>query len=127
MANRVAEIHEYTDKKNWVHVRSELNPADLPSRGCKLQDLNTSIWFTGPEFLCRPESEWPDYKEASDSLSPAAQVEVKKTVVTNTVIDGDLKLKPESSPGRSDQEHTRVTEQNVSIPKGTPVGSVCLE
>ena len=42
---------------NWRHVPSELNPADVLSRGCRSDKLmKTKSWLSGPEFL----SELPD-------------------------------------------------------------------
>jgi len=37
-----------------------LNPADLPSRGCSVQELKKNeTWWTGPCFLKIPEEQWP--------------------------------------------------------------------
>ena len=59
VANRVSDIQQLTDTE-WRWVSSQDNPADLISRGCLPQQmLNTEKWFTGPEWLTKPESEWP--------------------------------------------------------------------
>ncbi|XP_047519227.1 uncharacterized protein LOC125059071 [Pieris napi] len=58
--NRVNEIHELTDKSTWHHISTEINPADIASRGVspsKLQDLE--LWWSGPPFLMKPKTEWP--------------------------------------------------------------------
>ncbi|XP_054745963.1 uncharacterized protein LOC129250358 [Anastrepha obliqua] len=49
VANRVSEIQELTDKATWRHVPTKLNPADQVSRGCNVDELNNSIWFSGPQ------------------------------------------------------------------------------
>lgn len=50
--NRVAEIHEITEHLPWCHVSGKNNPADLVSRGVRLEDLKSStLWWEGPEFL----------------------------------------------------------------------------
>ena len=60
VANRVATIHHYTDVSQWRHVRSELNPADIPSRGIMPAQLcSSNLWFNGPEFLSQDEHLWP--------------------------------------------------------------------
>ncbi len=39
VANRVAQIQEVVPRSNWYHVPTELNPADLCSRGMSITDL----------------------------------------------------------------------------------------
>lgn len=61
VANRVAEIQRQTCKTEWAHVRSDDNPADLISRGATThQLLNSTLWWTGPEWLKKEYKDWPD-------------------------------------------------------------------
>ena len=60
VANRVAEIRSRSDPRQWRHVPGTVNPADDCSRGRSIAELETGgRWFQGPEFLLRPEDEWP--------------------------------------------------------------------
>ncbi|XP_030767150.1 uncharacterized protein LOC115890927 [Sitophilus oryzae] len=84
VANRIAEITELTSKDKWYHVKSELNPADIISRGTNPNILkDKKLWWCGPNFLndnAKPfSSRTPDYR---DSNVP----EMKRTValVSNT-------------------------------------------
>lgn len=53
--NRVCEIHDIAKDLPWCHVRGKDNPADLVSRGVKLEDLQScSLWWNGPAFLNDP-------------------------------------------------------------------------
>lgn len=52
VANRVSEIQQLTDVKDWRHVSTENNPADLISRGIEPSLLkNATLWWKGPAFL----------------------------------------------------------------------------
>ena len=60
VANRVAEVQNNTDPKQWYWIKSEENPADLVSRGCHPHELGVdSFWQRAPAFLCDPFEEWP--------------------------------------------------------------------
>jgi hypothetical protein len=60
VANRVAKIHDLSSPKDWRHVQSEDNPADLVSRGTTAKLLHQSqLWWHGPRWLTERESEWP--------------------------------------------------------------------
>ena len=51
VANQIKTIKKRSLVKNWIHIDTSENPADLPSRGTALQELvNNSFWCNGPEF-----------------------------------------------------------------------------
>ena len=79
VANRVAEIQEATDAKEWRHVPTQDNPADDASRGVSASSLLDRRWLHGPEFLQFSPERWPSM------LTPRAvsedDPEVKKAVV----------------------------------------------
>ena len=58
--NRLAQIERNTCVYDWRHVPSEINPADLISRGTRANNLvDKRIWFEGPKFLKFPPERWP--------------------------------------------------------------------
>lgn len=60
VCNRVNEINELTNGFEHRHVPTNLNPADLASRGVEPQDLSiSSLWWEGPSFLKKERLEWP--------------------------------------------------------------------
>ncbi|XP_060665700.1 uncharacterized protein LOC132797981 [Drosophila nasuta] len=78
VANRVAKIVQASDAKNWSHVRSEHNPADLASRGVLPQELmRNPLWWHGPEWLHLPSDQWPT------SPSPIPEVLLEQRIKCN--------------------------------------------
>lgn len=64
IANRVSEILKMSNVSQWRYVNTLTNPADLASRGVKVQLLlKTGAWLCGPDFLLEPESRWPENPE----------------------------------------------------------------
>ncbi|XP_078380261.1 uncharacterized protein LOC144663221 [Oculina patagonica] len=60
VANRVSEIHDAADPRQWRHVPGHLNPADDCTRGLRAADLDKHCrWLNGPAFLSKPEEQWP--------------------------------------------------------------------
>lgn len=57
--NRIKEIRSLSEPNDWRYVPGELNPADLPSRGCSPSRLVQSEWWLGPKWLYKMESDWP--------------------------------------------------------------------
>lgn len=68
--NRVTTINELTGDSVWRHVSGKENPADLLSRGLNLNALcNSSLWFSGPQYLSEPHSFLPQTCPLIDSSS----------------------------------------------------------
>ena len=60
VANRVGEIQTYTSPEQWKYVPTNLNPADILSRGIKAAELvDCERWWRGPGFLRQSETAWP--------------------------------------------------------------------
>lgn len=57
--NRVQDIQNSKRHMTWRHIRSELNPADVASRGMSANDLiGFNLWWS-PDWLLQDESHWP--------------------------------------------------------------------
>ncbi|VDI41626.1 Hypothetical predicted protein [Mytilus galloprovincialis] len=51
VANRIGEIHTSSHPKQWRHVPTKVNLADLVSRGRTIKQLQSDvIWWNGPEY-----------------------------------------------------------------------------
>jgi len=87
VANRVQEIHESTQESQWRYIESKENPADEASRGMKGEDFPDSRWLSGPSFLWKEESMWPNSSLSSKDLQPQeSDPEVKKATTMATTL-----------------------------------------
>ena len=79
--HRVEEIREHSDPTHGKFVQGELNPADLPSRGCSAEELSRNqTWWSGPEFLKHSEESWPEQPLSSGIDNEEVSLsEVRKT------------------------------------------------
>lgn len=60
VANRVTRILDVIPITQWSHVPSEMNSADLASRGLLPMELQKNdLWWNGPEFLRQAKENWP--------------------------------------------------------------------
>lgn len=60
VAHRIGEILETTNLQDWRWIPSHHNVADEATKWTKPPSMNnTSRWFSGPEFLKLPRSDWP--------------------------------------------------------------------
>lgn len=60
VTHRVVKIHTLVPKCHWGHVHTHENPADPVSRGLLPATMaSSSLHWNGPEFLTRPEEDWP--------------------------------------------------------------------
>ncbi|XP_052855140.1 uncharacterized protein LOC128263903 [Drosophila gunungcola] len=84
VSNRVAEIQEWSEKAIWRHVPTKVNPADIVSRGCDVEELTTSIWFGGPSFLLDSENNWPVNKHF-ELPADVMSMELRKSAIALVV------------------------------------------
>ena len=60
VANRLGEIDELTEVRDWRWVPTRENPADIGTRDAEAPDLSASgRWFCGPDFITRSAEHWP--------------------------------------------------------------------
>lgn len=60
VSHRLGEIAELTQTQQWRWVPTKENPADDATRGDEHRTITSNDrWYSGPDFLRRPSSEWP--------------------------------------------------------------------
>ena len=78
VANRVQKIRNNSEPSQWRYVPSGDNPADLPSRGLKVEEfLKNNQWKNGPEFLWHSKQYWPPQHFMANEV--ISDPEVKKS------------------------------------------------
>ncbi|XP_053691521.1 uncharacterized protein LOC128740037 [Sabethes cyaneus] len=81
--NRTAQIKQLTHGYEWSYVRSQLNPADIVSRGQLPFTLSKNkMWWDGPQFLNEPIITMEACEEIPDSELP----ELKPAIISTSVI-----------------------------------------
>lgn len=84
VANRVKSIQEKTKHFKWKHISSSDNPADLVSRGMKMDEfLKSTFWLEGPSWLKLPKSQWPIPKL---EISPESRTDILKECKTDAIL-----------------------------------------
>jgi len=93
VSHRVAQTQEITKTQFWRHVRSQDNPADALSRGQMPSIfLKNKSWFSGPSWLTKEESEWPN------GIMESIEVpEMRRNICLTTELDGNNILQKYSS------------------------------
>jgi len=80
VAHRIGEIQTYTEPRQWLHVPSAENSADIGTRPITAGELKVrSLWWGGPSFLRHPIAEWP----RSPVIRDIETKELKTTVFLN--------------------------------------------
>ncbi|XP_054872902.1 uncharacterized protein LOC111584426 [Amphiprion ocellaris] len=82
VANRVQKIRNSTRPEQWFYVSTNENPADNASRGTTVDQLLSSNWLIGPQFLWEREIH-PPARETMEL--PIGDPEVKKVQTLQTV------------------------------------------
>ena len=90
-ATRIGEIQESTNPTDWYWTESEYNIADYLTRGKHPYQIGlNSLWQNRPNFLLKPEDQWPitrtyvQTKELPERL-PLRKVTILKTANDNLV------------------------------------------
>lgn len=76
--NRVHRIRQTTSPDQWHYIPSEHNPADLATRSVAAAQLMDTMWFTGPDFLYKPEK--TEKHEHFELINPDIDVDVRPQV-----------------------------------------------
>lgn len=89
--NRVQDIHDLTSPTNWRHCPGKENPADLHSRGLKLQELKDSeLYWKGPTWLRKNKFFWPnstrEKTEIIENLSADSRKAIDKEKRKNVLV-----------------------------------------
>ena len=86
VANRVQTIRQISNPCQWHYISTEMNPADIASRGLSAAELMTSSWFSGPSFLWDKELITP---ETQIHELRVGDPEVRMSTVLNTVKENE--------------------------------------
>lgn len=89
VANRIQRIKLKTKPEQWAYVASENNPADHASQGLTAQQLKSSNWFTGPNFLW--QKELPDREHKLGEIKED-DPELHKAFVCNTKVQEERSI-----------------------------------
>ena len=85
VANRLKTIQQLSSPSDWYYVATGENPADLTSRGEKLQELMSStLWLNGPEFLVDPETDYEKRKINNIQMTREANRLLKEETKSST-------------------------------------------
>ena len=68
VGNRVCKILELSSLKQWYHVRTDQNPADIPTRGMSGRKLaECELWWKGPKFFRQSRTDWPEQPDVVET------------------------------------------------------------
>ena len=91
VANRLAIIHDVSSSRQWRHVDSQFNPADLASRGLlSIDSEKLRFWLEGPDFLKEEEHKWPSLQIEIPSLRDDDLELRRRKSEVHTVVQEDV-------------------------------------
>ncbi|XP_074651578.1 uncharacterized protein LOC141906234 [Tubulanus polymorphus] len=88
VANRLSKILRHTSTEQWMYVPSNVNPADICTRGLPAAEIHTSSrWLRGPDFLysANEVDEWPDQSIVHGPLIDRENI--KKCTYASSVVN----------------------------------------
>nr|CAH7734250.1 unnamed protein product [Callosobruchus chinensis] len=89
VSNRISEIQPKTDPgKNWHHLNTKDNPAEMLLRGVSPYTLlNSPFWWRGPQWLSQEAFISPVSTRSSEKLPELRSNKAHKTVLTAQKLD----------------------------------------
>lgn len=97
VAHRIAEILVSTTGSQWRYISSKINPADEATKTTKSDPFDfNSIWFQGPQFLSKPEHNWPVYSKVTTINKDDS--EVRRIFVMEEIKNKMIRRKMDYSP-----------------------------
>ena len=81
VSTRIGEIQSNSNPAEWKHIPGEENVADDVSRGIPVRSL-LERWMDGPDFLKRPEEEWPQATPSTDNTKVNQDKRKSTTIAT---------------------------------------------
>lgn len=91
VGNRVKEICALTEANQWSYVPSQMNPADLPSRGCSPRHVLKLSWWEGPNWLKDPKDVWPTFQIKPDQTLVFSERRRGLTVLNVNIVTNSFK------------------------------------
>ncbi|XP_062704113.1 uncharacterized protein LOC134286509 [Aedes albopictus] len=142
VSNRVAEIQRLTKDAPWMHVPTDLNPADHISRGMlPSQILDDKLWWHGPAFLTSPVDQWPESvvsmptkSEIEDEMRPLVSLPLNQRILSSLSpkeIDFALKsmvrlAQSQEFPAEVCLYHRKETDKSVCVASKLPLKNLIL-
>lgn len=87
--NRVDEICKLSAKNPWHYVPGNINPADMPLRGCRVQQLIDSRWWEGPDWLKQSKKYWPSIEYVTDEAEVNSEMKKVARLTQKGVLQSD--------------------------------------
>ena len=84
-------IRKLTDIEKWRFCPGNMNPADIPSRGCSGKDLvESELWWSGPTFLREPSNLWPETPSTSAPNTSSEELIKHTPAITHSLATAAL-------------------------------------
>ena len=84
VSNRVGQIQAHSKTKQWRHVPTDQNPADIATRDISISDMvDNTMWLKGPAFLQHEEPDWPPEFKVPSEPNDETKSELKKLFSTD--------------------------------------------
>lgn len=116
VANRVASIQQNSDVRVWRHVSTVDNPADLLTRGTTATELvNNRMWLHGPEWLKRPEKDWPAGQFNIGKQPREVLTELKVHVILEQTAKPLMYFSPKLKEEMPLDEHTNRLDKLINV------------